>query len=374
MLPQLASAYDFEVDGLCYDYNDDGNSVTVTYDTNQWGLHYTNLSGELYLPSSVTYNGTNYSVTSIGNNAFRICGGLTSVIIPNSVTSIGDEAFYGCSGLISLTIPNSVTQIGKQAFLYCSGLTELNLPNSIISFGEYAFGYCSGLISVTWNTKACSAHFPFAYSTNIQFFSFGDEVEILPTGICYGLSELTSITLPNSVTSIGDSSFSGCSGLIELTIPNSVTEIGRSAFSGCSGLTELNLPNSITSFGEYAFSNCSSLTELTIPNSVTTIGWGTFSGCTKIRSIYSKIEDPESVTYGSDIFEGVSKNYCKLYVPAGTVEDYQFTAPWNEFLNILEDGGGGSSSTTPVHGDVNGDGVVTAADVTEIYNILLGNE
>ena len=83
-----------------------------------------------------------------------------------------------------------------------------------------------------------------------------------------------------------------------------------------------------------------------------------------------KIEEPENVFYGGNIFEGISKNYCKLYVPAGTVEDYQFTAPWNDFLNIIEEGG----STTPVRGDVNGDGVVTSADVTEIYNILLGNE
>lgn len=104
---------------------------------------------------------------------------------------------------------------------------------------------------------------------------------------------------------------------------------------------------------------------------VTTIGGGAFSGCGKIRTIYSKIADPETVTYGGNIFKGVITTHCKLYVPAGKVEDYKFTAPWSDFLNILEEGGG---STIPVHGDVNGDGVVTAADVTAIYNILLGNE
>lgn len=142
----------------------------------------------------------------------------------------------------------------------------------------------------------------------------------------------------------------------------------------------VNIPSTVTysgttysviSIGNGAFSGCSGLTSVTIPNSVTSIGGYAFSCCTKIRSIYSKIEEPENVSYGGNIFEGISKNYCKLYVPAGTVEDYQFTAPWNEFLNIIEEGSG--STTTPVHGDVNGDGVVTGADVTEIYNILLGN-
>lgn len=75
------------------------------------------------------------------------------------------------------------------------------------------------------------------------------------------------------------------------------------------------------------------------------------------------------MSYGSDIFQGVSTNYCKLYVPTGKVEDYQFTAPWSDFLNILEEGGG----TTPVYGDVNSDGVVTSADITAIYDILLRN-
>lgn len=111
---------------------------------------------------------------------------------------------------------------------------------------------------------------------------------------------------------------------------------------------------------------------MTIPNSVTLLGGYAFSGSNKLRSITSKIENPESVTYGSNIFQGVSTNYCKLYVPEGKVEDYQFTAPWSDFLNILEEGGGGG--TTPVYGDVDGDGVVTAGDITVIYNILLGNK
>jgi hypothetical protein len=88
------------------------------------------------------------SVTSIGNSAFLLCTGLTSVTIPNSVTSIGDSAFNSCTGLTSVTIPNSVTSIGKSAFNGCTGLTSVTIPNSVTSIGNYAFRGCSGLQGV----------------------------------------------------------------------------------------------------------------------------------------------------------------------------------------------------------------------------------
>ena len=150
--------------------------------------------GNIIIPESTTYNGTTYSVTSIGKYAFQNCSGLTSVTIPNSVTSIGEYAFYNCSGLTSVTIPNSVTSIGYNAFADCSGLTSVTIPNSVTSIGSSAFSSCS---------------------------------------------KLTSVTIPNSVTSIGRFTFERCSGLTSVTIPNSVTFIGKYAFEDCSGLTKL---------------------------------------------------------------------------------------------------------------------------------------
>ena len=100
-----ASAYDFMVDGLCYNYNEDGNSVMLTYDTSsEWGTHYANLTGSLDISGTVSYNGATYSVTSIDDYAFWGCLGLTSVNIPNSVTSIGTGAFYVCSNLTSVNL------------------------------------------------------------------------------------------------------------------------------------------------------------------------------------------------------------------------------------------------------------------------------
>ena len=117
----LTWAYDFEVDGIYYNKNSDGTSVTVTYKSTS----YKSYSGSVTIPSQVTYSGKNYSVTRIGNQAFLRCTSLTSVTIPNSVTSIGYYAFYKCSGLTSVTIPYSVTSIGGGAFYGCSGLTSV---------------------------------------------------------------------------------------------------------------------------------------------------------------------------------------------------------------------------------------------------------
>ena len=105
-----ASADVVEVVGVYYDIS--GTTATVTSGDNKY-------SGDIVIPESITYNNSKYSVTSIGNNAFWGCSGLTSVTIPNSVTSIGDKAFYYCRGLTSVTIPNSVTSIGKSAFSFC---------------------------------------------------------------------------------------------------------------------------------------------------------------------------------------------------------------------------------------------------------------
>ncbi len=318
-----ANAYDFMVGGLCYVKNSDGKSVTVTYQ-NSSSPRYSSLSGALYIPSSVTYSGKTYSVTSIGSSAFCWCHDLSSVTIPNSVTSIGSEAFTACSGLTSVTIPNSVTSIGRYAFNGCSGLKSVTIGNSVTSIGNVAFQGCNGLTSVTWNAKSCN---DFSYQifnelTNIKTFEFGNEVEKIPAYLCSGLSRLTSVTIPNSVTSIGDYSFYDCSRLTSVTIPNSVTSIGNGAFTNCSGLTSVTIPNSVTSIGYTAFSGCSGLTSVTIPNSVTSIGQSAFSGCCGLTSVTI----PNSVTsIGSGAFQGCS-GLTSMTIPNSvkTIDDRSF--------------------------------------------------
>ena len=175
-------SYYFDVDGIYYHitYN---KEVEVTYTGNEPGN--SDYSGDITIPATVSYNGTTYSVTVIGDHAFGNCSGLTTINIPNSVTAIGDQAFHNCSKLTSINIPNSVTSIGSSAFVHCYELTTINIPNSVTTIGEYAFVGCTGL---------------------------------------------TSINIPNSVTTIGDQAFVDCTELTSITLPSSVTAIGKQAF------------------------------------------------------------------------------------------------------------------------------------------------
>ena len=316
MLSLQAMAFSYTYQGKTLYYNItsySGNTVKVTeYSSDNY------VSGDVVIPSTVRYNGTTYSVTSIGNYAFRNCSGLTSVTIPTGVTSIGNyafrncsgltsvtiptgvtsignEAFYNCSGLTSVTIPNSVTSIGDNAFRGCSGLTSVTIPNSVTFIGEDAFSGCTGLTTLNFNAIDCqdfeayydrngNPYYPFS-GTSLTTVNIGDSVQRIPANFVRGRSGLTSVSIPNSVTSIGGSAFENCRGLTSVSIPNSVTSIGYGAFSGCSGLTSVTIPNSVTSIGEFAFSGCSGLTSVSIPNSVTFIGKRAFYDCSGLITL-----------------------------------------------------------------------------------------
>ena len=132
-------AEQFEVDGIYYNYLGD-NNVAVTYKGSSSGAYNNEYSGEVIIPSTVTYKGTTYSVTSIGNSAFYDCSSLTSVTIPESVTSIGESAFLECTSLTSITIPDSMTSIGWYAFSECSALTSITFEGTIEQWGSITKG------------------------------------------------------------------------------------------------------------------------------------------------------------------------------------------------------------------------------------------
>ena len=161
-------SYDFLSNGIYYSIN--GNNVAVT-------MGDTKYKGEIVIPDHVSYNGKDYTVTSIESSAFQNCNGLTSITIPNSVTSIGSYAFYKCSGLTSITIPNSVTSIGNNAFVWCSGLTSITIPNSVTSIGDGAFAYCSGLIDVISEIQN-----PFEIESGVFWSSYSKATLTVPNG------------------------------------------------------------------------------------------------------------------------------------------------------------------------------------------------
>ena len=305
----IANAYDFEVDGIYYNifYNIDGNEAIVTYKSDQ------SYSGDITIPSTVTYNNTSYTVTAIGSAAFHNCIELNSITIPNSVTSIESDAFSGCTNLADINIPSTITNIGAYAFyntawynnqpngvIYaglfaysykgtilpgtsitlkegilgiadcafqnCSGLTSINLPNSVTYIGNYAFHYCTSLADIIIPNSVTSIG-DCAFENTAWYNN-------QPNGLVYAGSVVykykgampfgTNITIKDGTTGIAFFAFRNCTGLIAIGIPNSVIHIGSYAFSGCTNLTTLNIPQSVSSFGYSPFSSCNSLSSIIV--------------------------------------------------------------------------------------------------------------
>ena len=378
-----ASAHSFEVDGIYYEKNSDGTSVSVTFKGSSYYDYSNEYSGAVTIPSEVTYGGTTYSVTSIGYYAFYGCSGLTAVSIGNSVTSIGDFAFQWCSGLTAVSIGNSVTEIGEGTFWGCSGLTSVEIPNSVTSIGSWAFYFCDGLESITVESgnivydsrDNCNAIIETATNTLLRGCKntiIPNSVTSISEGAFANCSGLTSVEIPNSVTSIGKSAFSGCSGLTSVEIPNSVTSISEGAFRGCSGLTSVEIPNSVTSIGNDAFGYCRGLTSVSIGNSVTSIGYRAFDGCSGLKlvlfnakncSINNSVFSSSGLTLviGADVekidggllttsnankivtqaatppvitAETFYDKSCPLYAPQGSYAKYWTTDIWEDFTDM----------------------------------------
>lgn len=291
---QKSNAYDFMVDGLCYNINNDGASVTVTWQQSpntEPYITYPNLSGPLLIPSSVTYNGITYSVTSIGEKAFYFCRSLTSVRIPNSVKVISSKAFYNCSGLTGeFVMPNSVTSMGDMVFVECKGLTSIVLSESIQKIGDRSFWACRGLEGA--------------------------------------------FVIPNSVKWIGKYAFYYCDGLTSITNGESLMYIDDYAFRDCHGLSSVRIPNTVTTIGCYAFENCKGLMSIIIPNSVNTIGEYAFLDCIELKSISSFIENPNNVNLGYQVFHNVNNTICNLIVPSASINLYKNAEQWKDFLNV----------------------------------------
>ena len=156
---------------------------------------------------------------------------------------------------------------------------------------------------------------------------------IIESDAFLGCSGLTSVTIPNSVTSIGDMAFSECTGLTSVTIPNSVTSIGSYAFYYCSGLTSVNIPNSVTTIGNGAFYNCTGLTSVTIPNSVTSIGEYAFGGCEGLPSVKIQATTPPTLS-NTNAFDDT--NNCPIYVPAESVDAYKTATNWSALASRIQ--------------------------------------
>ena len=362
------------VDNLNYTVIPDGsNSVTLRGHVDGQGA-----AGTLTIPSTVTYDGTTYTVTGIDEGAFCDCLGLTGdLIIPNSVTGIGNwafagcegfngslilgnsltyigyEAFHGCIGFTgNLTIPNSVTTIRSDAFFGCSGFNgELILSNSLTEIGDGAFYGCSGFIgelnipnSVSIIQDGDWEHGTFGNCSGFTSLVLSNSLTRIASNAFYNCTGFSgTLNIPNSVVEIGKDAFACCSGFTgTLVLPNSLNYIGSEAFVYCTGLTgNLVIPNSVNEIESYAFAECSGLNgNLLIPQSISFISEGLFYHCYGFTSITVCNDTPPTV---SDLgqyyaFEGIDKS-IPVYVPIGSIPAYQTAYGWIEFTNYIESTG-----------------------------------
>lgn len=273
-------------------------------------------------------------VENIGKSAFSDCWNFENITLSKSLKTIGDEAFSGCSSLKNITLPNNLTTIGSDAFIWC-GFKSITIPSSVIKIGE-PFTCRNKLesISVSANNSAYSAENGVLFNKNKtklityperkagESYTIPSSVNSIAAG-AFTNSTLKSVTIPDSVKSIGNAAFFCCYNLEGITIPSSVTNIGDRAFMMCDTLTEVAVPNGVSKISYATFACCSSLKSITLPSSVKSIGDSAFAGC-----------DFESITLPSSVesIEGSAFNGCEnlgsITIPSGvkSIEERTF---WN---------------------------------------------
>ena len=283
------------------------------------------------------YNNQPDGLVYAGKVAYRYKGTMpanTSIIIREGTKEIADYAFSGCTGLTSITIPDSVTSIGNSAFNNTAWYN--NQPNGLIYAGKVAYKYKGTMpnntsITIQDGTKVIAGS-AFSGCTGLTSVTIPDSVTSIdsgtfddtawynnqPNGLVYAgkvaykykgtMPANTSITIQDGTKGIAGNAFYWCTGLTSVTIPDSVTSIGSSAFYNCAGLTSVTIPNSVTSIGDYAFYGCMLLTSVMIPDSVTSIGGHAFEDCTGLTSI--------SVDSGNSVYD--SRNDCNAVIRTAT--------------------------------------------------------
>ncbi len=255
-------------------------------------------------------------VTSIGKEAFKGRGDLTSIKLPEGLRSIGEGAFWACKSLTEIEIPSSVTNICKAAFYFCSGLKSVEIPHGVESIGADAFALCESLTSATISDSVTSiGRSPFSGCealTSITIDKNNRKYEcienciidretktliasnkqgLIPSGVtqlgefAFDESDVTDVSIPAGITSIGPCAFTNCSSLKSITIPSSVKVIGKCAFNGCVNLTTINIAEGVEVIEESAFLCCKALKNVTIPKSVKKIGEAAFRSCEALESI-----------------------------------------------------------------------------------------
>jgi hypothetical protein len=321
------------------------------------------------------------TLTEIGYRAFMDCASLTEITLPGSLISAGN-AFTNCTGLKKAVLSDGIKEVGYGSFSGCTSLEELVLPETVQTIGGSAFGNCTSLAEVTIPEKNGMdiSRTSFWGTPWYEAFSEGKELVIIndilvdgtkctgdvvvPDGVAaiggeaFKGSEVTSITVPDSVQRFGGYCFYSCKNLTEFTIPDGVTEIARGMFYVCSSLKKVDIPESVTAIRNGAFEFCESLTEVTVPKNVNTVEMA-FDYCDKLKKI--TFENPDCLILGDgENFLLMPQDTTVCGYAESTAYYYAYSSRRGfEFLTIP--------------GDVNADTKVNVADAVCVQKWLLGD-
>ncbi len=297
------------------------------------------------------------SLKTIGSKAFMRCSGLSKVIFPESLRYIGDSGFAQATGLTELTLNDGLEFIGDMAFMSCDGLNKITLPASLNDLGRAIFTYCYGLEEVVCKDglrKLGDSMFNECYALwSINFPESMEEIgdfALTATAIpdldlneglrtigaaAFELCSFSDVTIPSTVTNIGDFAFAWNSNLLNFNCGESVVNLGNNSFTGCTALVGVDLNEGLLKIQEGAFSACRSLGELTIPSSVIYVGTGVFGEDKGLSSITLLCAEPP-LTDGNlynELFNGYP--YATLTVPESSVEAYKSAPEWGKFTKII---------------------------------------
>ena len=226
------------------------------------------------------------TVTTIGENAFKLCTSLENVKMYNSIDEINGRAFAGCTSLKSVSLPDSITGMGTEIFSGCTSLSSVKLPNKRVNIMSSTFEGCTSLTEITLpDTVTTIQDHAFKNCTALKTINWSKSITDIQSYAFENCDALTKLAIPNTVTNIGEGAFYECGGLSAIAVPNSVKTLGSRAFENCDDLAKVSISDSVTSMGEKAFYDCDALTDVKLGTGITQIPTSCFEHCDVLPSV-----------------------------------------------------------------------------------------